>query len=97
MNLCIILGKEKIMEQSIRFYEVLKDYFKEYKRGFNFARLILILLIAVGPIVVNQNRLELNYILGIPVLFVTISGALQIVSLSGMMYFIPATKKMREI
>lgn len=97
MNLCIILGKEKIMEQSIRFSKVLKDYFKEYKRGFNFARLILILLIAVGPIVVNENRFGLNYVLGIPVLFATISGAFHIVSLPVMMYFIPATKKMREI
>lgn len=92
MNLCIILGKEKIMEQSIRFSEVLKDYFKEYKRGFNFARLTLILLIAVGPIVVNENRFGLNYVLGIPVLFATISGAFHIVSLPVMMYFIPATK-----
>lgn len=85
------------MNASIEYSEVVKDYFRDYKRAARWDRLLYVamtILYALNPF--RKDFDLLRYAAGLPLLLALLSGVLHMVSLPMMMYLVPYTKQMRE-
>ena len=81
------------------YRQVIKDYFLGFCRDINPERLgLLIAWVSIGVMFFWKFRTETfqNWLIGIPIPFAVLSGALHNVSLPFMMYLVPFSKEQRE-
>ena len=85
--------------------QVIRDYFREFRRAFHKENIcFLLLFLGLGIIAaagdgVGKFRMDLeamNWVTGIPIFYALASGVLHTVSLPFMIYLIPCSRKQRE-
>lgn len=84
--------------------QVIRDYFREFIKGFCMERTqFFALFLGPGIIAVEgvwdticRDGIFINWLIGIPILYALASGAFHTVSLPFMMYLVPCSRKQRE-
>lgn len=89
------------VEKGVSSYgQAFRDYFREFRRGFSADGAgTMVLLLAVGVACMGgftAHGLGRNWVMGIPLLFTLVSGAVHRVSLPVMMYLVPCSRRQRE-